>query len=60
MKHHLWVNARRLEVNERADRRPVGGNRCGIVIRKYYREELAANWRRIEAGEPLEGIEPLD
>jgi Domain of unknown function (DUF4160) len=23
-------------------------------------EELAANWRRVEAGEPLEGIEPLD
>jgi hypothetical protein len=25
-----------------------------------HREELAANRRRIEAGEPLEGIDPLD
>jgi hypothetical protein len=25
-----------------------------------HRDDLIANWRRIEAGEPLEGIEPLD
>lgn len=25
-----------------------------------HREQLAANWDRIEAGEPLERIEPLD
>jgi hypothetical protein len=25
-----------------------------------HREELDANWKRIEASEPLEGIEPLD
>ena len=25
-----------------------------------HREDLDANWKRIEAGAPLEGIEPLD
>ena len=27
---------------------------------ELHRDELAANWQRVEAGEPLESIAPLD